>query len=259
MHRRATRLRRGQADDAEQAGRICFEAFRAVATAPASRPTSPQRKPRQGFSPICSPTTASTRSPPSNTAASWARTSSTRGPRSRAWDRPQDSGVGKLLMLDVIERARAKEFIGTRLLQAAHHNRACGLYAKLGFDVQEAIVTLQGPPVDKQGSRLQRPRGTRGRLGGDEPRCRRRDCRVHRHVAARGPANVARVRRHNNGLARRCLTKLRIRPGSPAAVRPGLARGCNSTVPQADSPAGAGLSQNREGLSERWATAETCA
>jgi hypothetical protein len=146
----------------------------------------------------------------------------------------QDSGVGTLLMLDVIERARAKEFIGTRLLQAAYHNRACGLYAKLGFDLQEAIVTLQGPPVDKQGSRLQRPRGTRGRLGGDEPRCRRRDCRVHRHVAARGPANVARIRRHDNGLARRCLTKLRIRPGSPAAVRPGLARPCNSTVPQAD-------------------------
>jgi GNAT superfamily N-acetyltransferase len=36
MHRRATRPRRGRADDAEQAGRICFEAFRAVATAPAS-------------------------------------------------------------------------------------------------------------------------------------------------------------------------------------------------------------------------------
>jgi hypothetical protein len=46
----------------------------------------------------------------------------------------------------VIKRARAKEFIGTRLLQAAYHYRACGLYAKLGFDVQEAIVTLKGRP-----------------------------------------------------------------------------------------------------------------
>ena len=39
---------------------------------------------------------------------------------------------------------------GTRLLQAAYHNRSLSLYAKLGFDVQEAVVTLQGPPVGEQ-------------------------------------------------------------------------------------------------------------
>jgi hypothetical protein len=53
-------------------------------------------------------------------------------------------------MLDVIERARTRGFVGTRLLQAAYHNRSLGLYAKLGFDVQEAVVTLQGPPVGEQ-------------------------------------------------------------------------------------------------------------
>lgn len=62
----------------------------------------------------------------------------------------QDCGVGTLLMLDVIERARAKGFAGTRLLQAAYHNRSLGLYTKLGFNVQGAVVTLQGPPVGEQ-------------------------------------------------------------------------------------------------------------
>ncbi len=62
----------------------------------------------------------------------------------------QDSGVGTLLMLDVIERARAKGFAGTRLLQAAYHNRSLALYTKLGFDMQEAVATLQGPPLGEQ-------------------------------------------------------------------------------------------------------------
>lgn len=111
MHRRATRPRRGRADDADQAGRICFEAFRAVATAPASLPTSPARNRGR----------ASLRSahPPRLLLG---RRRATRPHGRRKLPRrgstiagvgpitidplAQDSGVGTVLMTDVIERAR---------------------------------------------------------------------------------------------------------------------------------------------------------
>ena len=50
-------------------------------------------------------------------------------------------------MLVLIDRAREREFPGVRLLQAAYHLRSLVLYAKLGFDVREAVATMQGPPV----------------------------------------------------------------------------------------------------------------
>lgn len=34
-----------------------------------------------------------------------------------------------------------------RLVQAAYHNRSLSLYTKLGFDVQEPLVNLQGAPM----------------------------------------------------------------------------------------------------------------
>ena len=59
----------------------------------------------------------------------------------------QNVGVGRELMLDVLERAKRKGFLGVRLLHAAYHNRSLSLYAKLGFQAREPIVTLQGEPL----------------------------------------------------------------------------------------------------------------
>jgi predicted N-acetyltransferase YhbS len=59
----------------------------------------------------------------------------------------QDRGVGRMLMEDVLERARADGHPGVRLVQAAYHARSFGLYARLGFDVREQLVNLQGPPI----------------------------------------------------------------------------------------------------------------
>jgi predicted N-acetyltransferase YhbS len=61
----------------------------------------------------------------------------------------QNAQVGKALMVATLDRARARGFAGVRLLQAAYHNRSLSLYAKLGFDVREPCVTMQGPPVDE--------------------------------------------------------------------------------------------------------------
>ena len=62
----------------------------------------------------------------------------------------QDARVGRKLMLALLDRARERDFPGVRLLQAAYHMRSLGLYAKLGFDVREAVATMQGPPVTVQ-------------------------------------------------------------------------------------------------------------
>jgi predicted N-acetyltransferase YhbS len=61
--------------------------------------------------------------------------------------RVQDAGVGRRLMLAVLDRAREQAFPGVRLLQAAYHNRSLSLYAKLGFDVREPILNLHGEPL----------------------------------------------------------------------------------------------------------------
>lgn len=56
----------------------------------------------------------------------------------------QNSGVGRMLMEAVIERARERGAAGVRLVQAAFHNRSMSLYTSLGFDVREPLACVQG-------------------------------------------------------------------------------------------------------------------
>jgi predicted N-acetyltransferase YhbS len=59
----------------------------------------------------------------------------------------QNAGAGRLLMKAVMDRAAEKRFPGVRLVQAAFHNRSMSLYAKLGFDIREPLVVMQGSPI----------------------------------------------------------------------------------------------------------------
>jgi GNAT superfamily N-acetyltransferase len=59
----------------------------------------------------------------------------------------QNKGAGRALMEAVLTRSAERGFQGTRLLQAAFHNRSLSLYTKLGFDTREPISTMQGPPI----------------------------------------------------------------------------------------------------------------
>lgn len=56
----------------------------------------------------------------------------------------QNKQIGRKLMIDVMERAQQRGFPGVRLLQVAYHNRSLSLYAKLGFEIREPISTMQG-------------------------------------------------------------------------------------------------------------------
>jgi hypothetical protein len=60
----------------------------------------------------------------------------------------QNSQVGKQLMNDVLQRARAQNFAGVRLVQAGYHTRSLSLYAKLGFVVREPLAVLQGHALE---------------------------------------------------------------------------------------------------------------
>ncbi len=64
--------------------------------------------------------------------------------------RVQNSGVGRMLMESVMDRAREQGAAGVRLVQAAFHNRSLSLYTKLGFDVREPLACLQGQPRERR-------------------------------------------------------------------------------------------------------------
>ena len=61
----------------------------------------------------------------------------------------QNGGIGKALMIDVMEFSRRNGAAGIRLVQAAFHNRSLSLYTKLGFDTKEPLSCIFGPSLDR--------------------------------------------------------------------------------------------------------------
>jgi GNAT superfamily N-acetyltransferase len=59
----------------------------------------------------------------------------------------QNSGVGRRLMRAVLDRAADRQFVGVRLLQSAYHSRSLSLYASLGFAPREPIACMSGPAI----------------------------------------------------------------------------------------------------------------
>jgi predicted N-acetyltransferase YhbS len=59
----------------------------------------------------------------------------------------QNQTIGRRLMRAVMERSMQRGFAGTRLVQAAYHNRSLCLYTKLGFDTRETLSKIFGPPL----------------------------------------------------------------------------------------------------------------
>jgi GNAT superfamily N-acetyltransferase len=59
----------------------------------------------------------------------------------------QDRGIGRVLMDAVLERGAQRRAPGVRLLQVAYHNRSMSLYATLGFDIREPFAVMQGDPL----------------------------------------------------------------------------------------------------------------
>jgi GNAT superfamily N-acetyltransferase len=87
----------------------------------------------------------------------------------------QDRGIGRALMMSLLDRVRERHCPGVRLLQSAFHCRSLSLYAKLGFDVREPIAVMSGRAAVRviEGYRV------RPAVDGDESACLSLCERVH--------------------------------------------------------------------------------
>lgn len=56
-------------------------------------------------------------------------------------------GAGRLLLNAALEEARACAILQVRLVQSPAHLRSLALYSKLGFEVREPLVLMQGGPT----------------------------------------------------------------------------------------------------------------
>jgi L-amino acid N-acyltransferase YncA len=148
-------IRRASAADAEVCGRICFEAFTALANRHNFPPDFPAPEVSIGvlsamFShagfysvvaeqdgKIIGSNCLDERTPIAGVGPVTVDASA------------QNRAAGRALMQAVLTRAVERKFAGVRLVQAAYHNRSLSLYAKLGFIVREPLSCMQGPAMKK--------------------------------------------------------------------------------------------------------------
>ena len=146
------KLRPGTPEDAEACGRICYEAFGAIAGAHQFAPDFPDPQTgvgllsmllgHRGFYSVVAEVNGGV------VGSNFLDERSTVvGVGPVTVDRKvQDGGVGRALMQDVLRRAADRGAPGVRLLQAAYHSRSLSLYAKLGFQVRDLLACMQGTP-----------------------------------------------------------------------------------------------------------------
>jgi GNAT superfamily N-acetyltransferase len=136
-------IRRAAPKDAEVCGLICFDAFRSISSAHGFPPDFPAPEvtvgvlnslfSNPGF--YCVVAESAGRIVGSNCID---ERNSIAGIGPVTVDpSAQNHSAGRQLMQAVLGRAVEKKFAGTRLVQAAFHNRSLSLYAKLGFVVRE--------------------------------------------------------------------------------------------------------------------------
>jgi predicted N-acetyltransferase YhbS len=146
----ALQLRPGRPEDAEACGRICYEAFRGIAERHGYPPDFPAPEAAievVGFL-LAHPRVYGVVAERDGriVGSNFLDERSTIAGLGPITVDPsvQDGQVGRQLMLALLDRAEERSFPGVRLLQAAYHTRSLSLYAKLGFEIREPVVTLQG-------------------------------------------------------------------------------------------------------------------
>jgi predicted N-acetyltransferase YhbS len=148
-------IRPARADDAEQCGRICYEAFAAIAdqhafphdfpaVEAATAACSVMIDHPQFFGVVAE---LGGQVVGSNFLDERSTIYSV-GPVT-VHPRYQDHQVGRQLMSAVLDRAEQRGVRGVRLVQAGYHNRSLSLYTTLGFAAREPLVTLSGGPLDE--------------------------------------------------------------------------------------------------------------
>ena len=146
-------LREARPEDAEACGRICYEAFKFIAENHSFPPDFPNAELPAGlFSHVI---------PRDDVYTIVAEQDGRVIGSNVLWENgdiagvgpitvdpgAQGTSIGRLLMEDVLGRAREKSFIGIRLVQAPFNNLTMALYSKLEFDVQEPLSVMHGPAL----------------------------------------------------------------------------------------------------------------
>jgi GNAT superfamily N-acetyltransferase len=193
-------LRPGKADDAMTLGRICYEAFKAIANEHNFPPDFPNVEAgvtitsamlgHPGFYNVV----AELRGQIAGSNFMDERNSIFGiGPIS-VDPQAQNHGIGGRLMQAVIERWQQRGGAGVRLVQAGYHCRSLSLYSKLGFEIREHLSCFHGPAIGKALPNC----AVRPASAGDVEACNQLCFRVHGHhrggelsdAIARGAATV---------------------------------------------------------------------
>ena len=156
------RLRPGRIEDTDKVGKIIFEAFSAIADKHGFPPDYPSVDVARGLasSLLSNPRFYSVVAEDTSTGEDKRmvvgsnfldeRSNLVAGVGPLTIDpKYQNKGTGRQLMINVLERAKNKNFPAIRLLQASYHNRSLALYTSLGFEVREPISTMQGKPIQE--------------------------------------------------------------------------------------------------------------
>lgn len=146
----ALSIREGRPEDAQECGRICYEAFAAIANVHNFPPDFASVESGVGLANwlLSAPSIYSVvaeddgRIVGSNFLAEDSAISGV-GPISID-PNVQNRGVGSKLMQAVMERSAARRHAGIRLVQSGYHCRSFSLYSKLGFDVREHLTCFVG-------------------------------------------------------------------------------------------------------------------
>jgi predicted N-acetyltransferase YhbS len=146
-------LRPGRPDDAEECGRICYDAFATLAAAHAYPVDFPSPDVAIGMvagllaKPGIFGVVAEAGGVVVGSNFLDERTGVAGVGPITVDPKVQNGAVGRHLMGAVMTRAAEHNAVGVRLVQAAYHTRSLALYAKLGFEVRETLACLQGPPL----------------------------------------------------------------------------------------------------------------
>ena len=150
----ALRLRAARPADAGPAGRICHDAFQAIAEQHRFAPDFPNREAAIGLMqelvsrPDVHAVIAEVDGAVAGSNFLWER-DPVAGVGPIAVDPAlQNGSIGRLLMEAVLQRASGREFKAVRLVQAAYHSRSLSLYTKLGFAAREQLACIQGKVLE---------------------------------------------------------------------------------------------------------------
>jgi GNAT superfamily N-acetyltransferase len=165
----------------------------------------------------------------------------------------QNKGVGRQLMLAAMARREQRGLPGIRLVQAGYHSRSLALYTALGFETREHLSCLQGTPIGQAlpGFPVRRA------LAEDLVACDALAVRVHGHTrsnelmggVARGTATVV----ERNGRVTAYTSHLGYFGHACAETTEDLA----SLIASASALAGPGiLVPSRNGALMRWCLAQ---